>query len=341
MKKLYLHMGLHKTASTSFQETCKINKEKLLEQGFIYPIFNSEYISKKDIANHSIPLYSLFCEDAKNYHVNKKFNVQDIELLHKDYTNILENTLKSDKNVIISGEDISLLNINALQELKSLIEKYDFEIIPFILVRSPYSFLCSIKQARIRQGIAGKDDFFVSKIEVIETIKEVFAKTDFISFKKAIKEDNGLIFYLFNYMNINPANFRYTEANEAMSNALARVLEIINKKIGKWKENKLNPCYFELIDYLEKQRFMNDGKYLLTQEEYLLIEECCDKENIYFRENLGEEFCDKDIVFSKIDARLALFEDYIDKNCTEDMSEKEISFRYKRAINKYFNKIDA
>ena len=58
MKKLFLHMGLHKTATTSFQATCSKNAEELSKQNYLYPVFiNKE--NRKEIYNHSIPIFSV------------------------------------------------------------------------------------------------------------------------------------------------------------------------------------------------------------------------------------------------------------------------------------------
>lgn len=75
MKKLYLHMGFHKTGTSSFQETCKKNVGFLKAQGLLYPLFNSGHIGMEDISNHSIPIYSMFCEDPGRYHINVKHQV--------------------------------------------------------------------------------------------------------------------------------------------------------------------------------------------------------------------------------------------------------------------------
>ena len=39
MKTCYLHLGFHKTATTSFQLSCGNNRDKLLEAGIYYPKF--------------------------------------------------------------------------------------------------------------------------------------------------------------------------------------------------------------------------------------------------------------------------------------------------------------
>ncbi len=339
MKKLYLHMGLHKTASSSFQESCKLNKEKLAHQGYVYPIFNTSFLPMRDIVNHSIPIYSLFCEDAKKYYVNKKHGIVDIENMHKDYMKTLESALKEDKNCIISGEDISLLDTNSLRRLKIYFEDNGFEIKPCIVIRSPYSLLCSSKQANIRHGNVSEDSYFNSSIEILKKIQDIFPNILCIPFRKAIQSEKGILSYLFENMKIDGDAFVYTQENTSMPNSVARLLNIVNKSFDRYKENSINPSYMELKDTifrLEEKNEKKSKKYLLTKEEYNIIKTLCEAENAYLKEHYGEEFCDERIEFSEKDSKIEEFESSIKEACTHGMSEREIVFRYKKAINAYY-----
>ena len=54
-----LHVGLHKTASTSLQATCGLNRDLLESNGYNYPaLFNSHGGVKTE--NHSIALFNIF-----------------------------------------------------------------------------------------------------------------------------------------------------------------------------------------------------------------------------------------------------------------------------------------
>ena len=46
MKTLYIHIGTPKTGTTSIQNFCGLNREKLKEQGVLYPIMNYHYERK-------------------------------------------------------------------------------------------------------------------------------------------------------------------------------------------------------------------------------------------------------------------------------------------------------
>lgn len=152
MKRLYLHLGLHKTASSSFQAACKRNNKELRKNGFLYPLFNSEHINSVNISNHSVPLFSMFGDNPENYHINIKKGVVDVDRLNCDYFKVLESCLSSDFDLIVSGEDVSLLSVSSLHDLICFISKFDYKVVPFLLVRSPYDFHCSALQQRIKGG---------------------------------------------------------------------------------------------------------------------------------------------------------------------------------------------
>lgn len=59
MKTLYIHIGTPKTGTTSIQNFCGLNREKLKEQGVLYPIMNYHY-ERKSVNRNGPPLFLLF-----------------------------------------------------------------------------------------------------------------------------------------------------------------------------------------------------------------------------------------------------------------------------------------
>ncbi len=345
MQKLYLHMGFHKTATTSFQETCKQNIDKLLIQGFVYPVFNSEHIKAGNIVNHSVPIYSLFCEEAQMYHVNVSLGVTDINSLHKDYTKLLKIAFSKSKDVILSGEDISMLDIRALEKLKNFVEEQDFEIIPLIVVRSPYEFSCSMKQEDIKSGKYCASDFYTGRRQEIENIKTVFPNAKFYPFKEICAHKNGTSAFLFEEMGVDYSEIELLYANVGMPNIVTRVLNILNKDLQKWEKKEQKVDFRTVATWLQATTYTNketnrksSQKYLLTQKEYESIESRCKDENDYFKKHLGENFCDKKYNFLEEDENLALFEQAISGLESQNLSPQEAIARYTYFIHKFFNK---
>jgi hypothetical protein len=93
ISEIFLHIGLHKTATTSIQKTLFLKKNsKLLEaHGYFYP--------KHWPDNHSIPLYSIFCDFPEKYHINikKGYSINEIKKVNEAYLESLEQEIKKNK----------------------------------------------------------------------------------------------------------------------------------------------------------------------------------------------------------------------------------------------------
>jgi len=120
IQNILLHIGVHKTASTTIQNTLYNEREKLAGKGILYPAFKAGSIA---ISNHSIPFYSLFCKKPEIFHFNVSHGYvtpETINRLHDEYRQQLETQIKgfSGDTLIISAEDISLLEKSDLNQLR-------------------------------------------------------------------------------------------------------------------------------------------------------------------------------------------------------------------------------
>ena len=121
-KTCFLHVGLHKTASSSFQVTCAKNIACLRNNGITYPLFNCDHAGIQNIQNHSIPIFSLFTEQPHEYRINKQSNIlNNIKAVNSSYESQLGKLLESSNKLIISGEDISVLSKNSLSRFIQII----------------------------------------------------------------------------------------------------------------------------------------------------------------------------------------------------------------------------
>ena len=155
MKKIILHCGLHKTGTSSIQSFLRNNSDFLLANNLCFPaILDIGYY------NHSTPLYLMFHENPLSHHMIKKI-VKDKNVNINSLKNEIDKSIKKSlyentgKNIIFSGEDISLLDKTALLKLKkyftNIYEKLEFEI--YIYVREPVSWSKSNFQEIIKQGL--------------------------------------------------------------------------------------------------------------------------------------------------------------------------------------------
>ena len=116
---VYLHAGLHKTATSSLQATCKANRAALLAQGVCYPLFHCVENGRRGIDNHSIPLRTAFNAAGRPYHISTLWRLQDLPSVSTAYRHTLEQVLAEHDRVLLSGEDVSAM---ALEDLREMLE---------------------------------------------------------------------------------------------------------------------------------------------------------------------------------------------------------------------------
>ena len=152
-KICYLHAGFPKTASSSFQATCRINKDLLQDTGITYPYFTCS-ANKQRKYNHSYPIISLFTEEPEKKPFNKRLGiVNNIKEVNSAYESQLEGFLSTSADILISGEGIPDLSAQSLSALVDKISSYGYQIKATALIRSPYFALCSTIQQRIKGGV--------------------------------------------------------------------------------------------------------------------------------------------------------------------------------------------
>lgn len=262
MRKLILHVGAHKTGTSTIQKNLSlIPKLEWDSAGCIYPIFNNGF---SNIFNHSIVIYSLFSKHADKYHMNLKFGFDDqskVNVLNEKYLQQMDTLFnKSKETIILSGEDIGVLSENELKELKSFfISRYDvtdFQVI--YSVREHVSYLNSDLQETIKGGQTLKA-FTQLKVRAVEHIYQntiskflgVFGGTSLnvYSFELAIKEQAGLTkFFINNFIpELHLCDFEEVKSNESLSYEATELISYINEKL---------PFYVDGV--LSKGRETND-----------------------------------------------------------------------------------
>jgi hypothetical protein len=148
-KKLVLHVGMHKTGSTSIQKS--------------FATFESPAVAYLQLnqggANHSYAYNTLFRSNPLSYyvHARMKRSTDQIQKLQNKLRLDIKNFMSCTPAVTIlsSGEDLTSLTPAELDKLKSFYESYFSEIHILGYVRPPISFMSSALQQRV-QGIASK-----------------------------------------------------------------------------------------------------------------------------------------------------------------------------------------
>ena len=314
-KKCFIHFGLHKTATSSFQECCYKNREYLRSLGLNFNSFFCEQKNQYNLINHSIPLYTLFSENPQFYHINLSWKVTDaLEDIKSSYQKQFDKLLKSE-NILISGEDLSLLKDSELKNFINNIVNNDFEIYPFALYRKPYSYFCSQLQETIKKGEyapfirfkfqkpSPKYDLqtylnYLTQSKRIKNLISFFGdKIIFQNFEDTLNEPNGPIgFILSNFLKLDASKFIYPSdnSNTSKSNLHIRLQNFLNKREPRFRGRNLNSNCFII-----NKEFKCEKKFVLTEEEYELFKKPLEDEISFFKKHLGYSFKNDEIIFSE------------------------------------------
>jgi hypothetical protein len=312
-KICYLHLGLHKTASTSFQKTCVNNMDLLQVAGITYPLFSCTAANKSKIFIHNAPIASLFKGDPTKHKANIRWGiVNDIEEVNSAYEMQLEGFLRTSQHILISGEGISFLGVPALSAFIDKIHSYDYEIKATALIRSPYSAVCSGMQESIKNGryiklISLNNSVPKSfnarrykKSKIVEKLKSVLGKSiTFHSFENACTHSYGPVgFLLEEFLSQDPSVFKYEKANESLSNLFIRMQNELNAINPRFVDRKINPNFQKLSNNVD-ERLKFSGKFLLTEAEYESINKLIKRQVESLSEITGLDFSEQLLKFSK------------------------------------------
>ena len=290
--KTLLHVGFHKTASTSFQETCAKNRDLLLDRGFNYPKLFSKQ-GGVQTANHSIALFNVFSRSRLNYHVNAGKNILSIEKDLICYRRQLLAELLKKSNLILSGEDICDLRVEEQKALVLYLSSFSHLLKAFAVIRSPYSMHCSAFAGRVNKtGRDLKPTNFLSQLSKIKNLMVSFTRLgnidgiSFIPFSETIKSSQGPTKFLLEAMGVNDIDdFNTVIANEGFSNEQTRNQMILNSQNPRIVARRINQKW-------QRAPSVKGPKFLLSKKELDLIMPDLIDENHWFEENLGRAFCD-------------------------------------------------
>lgn len=242
MKKVILHVGLHKTGTTTIQNFLFKEKDKLLENKILYPEVSGRG------ANHSTVFYSIYSENPESYHINirqgltSKAQVDTINEKMKKELSCMSNL--DFETIIISGEDISYLSEASISALKSDMLSWfgnDLEFEVVICLRSPLSYWNSVVQQLVKDGQSISE--VLIKLEAnfaniykgsIEKFINIFQKDSIktYDFSKSLQHKNGVLGTFLELVGIESIfkSINNTSDNEGLCYEAIHLMSYINQK---------------------------------------------------------------------------------------------------------------
>tara|TARA_B100001113_G_C21000336_1_gene574636 strand:+ start:139 stop:939 length:801 start_codon:yes stop_codon:yes gene_type:complete len=140
MNKIFVHIGMPKTASTSMQKLLK-QSEKEISQYFYIP---KACQTTEEYVNHA----NLFFEFSKDYLYDPALG---------SFSDLLKEIEKVKKNIILSSEAFSLMLLNDKHKIffENSLKKLNFEVVYLCFYRNEvgyfFSTLKELKNQRLRQ----------------------------------------------------------------------------------------------------------------------------------------------------------------------------------------------
>ncbi|PLX35870.1 MAG: hypothetical protein C0606_17405 [Hyphomicrobiales bacterium] len=155
VKSVILHIGMHKTGSTSIQQSL---------QGYDD---GKAFYGRFDGFNHSIPIITAFSKDSDGYHVWRKRGVRKdaIKGMRAAFLDVLKRDLgrKNRETLVLSGEGVSMMSNDDKAELIAFMNSHVERVQVICYVRDPVSYAASFWQQKVQSGTTTFPDIVPSK----------------------------------------------------------------------------------------------------------------------------------------------------------------------------------
>lgn len=239
MKKLYLHVGMTKTGSTSLQFFLRDNKEQLKKDGFLFP-------SDKE-TNH----YSML--------INSEYRDKIIAEINVSETN----------NIILSHEVWYNLEDKKVEALVNYLkDKFDLHIIIYLRRQDTWveSIYCQYVlqyehkfTGTLKQFISSKYNYS-NYLKILEKWEKIISKDNIhvISFDKAKTQDNGVFIAFLNQIGIKDTQsytFIKKQHNPTAGHIVTEFIRELNNNVN---PNEMKPDNYRELIYNLKYSYQDE-----------------------------------------------------------------------------------
>lgn len=258
-KKLILHVGPHKTASTLFQKELIKFREALKQSGIIYPKTGIEIFGHHGLAK------------ALRSPNDEKQIFKDLEAETKEYPVI-----------VLSSEIFSVLQLDQMSRLADIFEGAQVEVIYY--VRRSHGMLPSLWQELIKAGsVIAFDEYMMracmnappfsefNQLAQLNTMKSVFGleSLKIISYDNAISSEGRISKFFFESIiqfDISETDLEMKKVNRSLDADIVEMVRslnlVVSRKIGKNPDFQVRESLLKLLrDWPE-----HDGVSFLIKE---------------------------------------------------------------------------
>ncbi len=280
ISKIFFHIGLHKTGSSSIQQSLRSYDD------------GSTFYADLEFANHSEPLISIFSSKFLEYRnfINKGFNNQKIKKFRETSLEKLNSEINKDRNqMILSGEDLSDLREEDIKKLKNFFDEKRIELLFFAYIRNPKDWRKSTFQQKIKGGELDIKNAFAKNFRLMERLKKfktVFGSNLIIKDFNRSKLKSGCVVKDFcDEINIEVPK-KIINANESLSLSAIKLLYLFNNSaIVSSGNEEILIARFKLINFLRDSYCEDkslDSRYFSTLNDRAAIKNAFEKFKIRF-----------------------------------------------------------
>lgn len=191
MKTLYIHIGTPKTGTTSIQNFCGLNREKLKEQGVLYPIMNYHY-ERKSVNRNGYFLHGVIKENGTR-NKEKEKQVFDSELQY------IVDCFKENDTILLSDESIwwatSTRRKGLWKDLKKHSEQHNYQIKVIVYLRRQDQFMMSRYNQKLKTDFVAStqnfDEYFADMNGRFKCVMDYRERIDNIA--KSISKENVIV----------------------------------------------------------------------------------------------------------------------------------------------------
>lgn len=286
MKEVILHIGLHKTGSTSIQKALKgYNKDGVKTIGF-------------EEENHSAPMYTIFSENRYEYHIWKRAaqNKNQINEHRQTYLKILTNHVcdKSKEKLIISGEDMSILSAEEKHKLIKFFIKFDISVKVIAYVRSPLDWATSVYQ-QIAQGGELREKIATNYEYALKPFLELLGKDNIhvFSFNDVQKNYHSIVNHFSNVLKIKlPDVNRQNESLTVFQ--LALIYSLYSIKLQTNEDYHRYITRAKIVDVIREYRCEGLASKKIDKKYFVpLLDDMIKKDEEWLRDNFDIRFTKK------------------------------------------------
>lgn len=244
VRKIILHVGMHKTGSTAIQNAF-----------FGYSNERVRYANFED-PNHSLLLYPIFCSNPHGYHLFRSCGMGEADIVAR--ISLLKDTLNAivsldDRDLLISGEDISSLSRDELVEVDRYFASFKRTVVVHAYVRKPGELAPSILSEKIKQGYS-KDTF--DKIyygDIFEKFFEIFGSR----FNLRLYERDGfkgrdVVRDFSDWLNVECPNKNFLDTNRSISTNALKIIYRLNKTLNTFQNETFLRARMSMIEFLSR-----------------------------------------------------------------------------------------